>query len=83
MTEKDFKAGLSRFVDVLRDLADGYEKANPEWTAITYLQILRDALENLKRLVEDPEEKEITWELPGAELAYPIKANWEEAEPYY
>jgi hypothetical protein len=83
MTEKDFKAGLSRFMDVLRDLTDGYEKANPEWTTITYLQILRDALENLKRLVEDPEEKEITWELPGAELAYPIKANWEEAEPYY
>ncbi len=79
----EFKARLSRFVDLMRNLTDGYEKANPEWAAITYLQILRDAIENLKRLVEDPEEKEVTWENPGAELAYPIKANWKEAEPYY
>jgi len=79
----EFKARLSRFIDLMRNLTDGYEKANPEWTAITYLQILRDAIENLKRLVEDPEEKEVTWENPGAELAYPIKANWKEAEPYY
>jgi len=79
----EFKARCNRFFDIFGNLTDGYEKANPKWAAITYLQILRDALENLKRLVEDPEEKEITWELPGAELAYPIKANWEEAEPYY
>ena len=79
----EFKARLSRFIDLMRNLTDGYEKANPEWAAITYLQILRDAIENLKRLVEDPEEKEVTWENPGAELAYPIKANWKEAEPYY
>jgi len=79
----EFKTRFNRFFDIFGNLTDQYEKANPKWAAITYLQILRDALENLKRLVEDPEEKEITWELPGAELAYPIKANWEEAEPYY
>jgi hypothetical protein len=79
----EFKTRFNRFFDLFGNLADGYEKANPEWMPITYLQILRDALENLKRLIEDPEEKEITWENSGAELAYPIKANWEEAEPYY
>jgi len=83
MTEDDFKDRLNRFMDLFGSLTDQYEKANPEWIAITYLQIIGDALENLKRLMEDPEDKEITWELPGAELAYKIKANWEEAEPYY
>lgn len=79
----EFKTRFSRFFDLLGNLTDGYEKANPKWILITYLQILRDALENLKRLMDDPAETEITWELPGAELAYRIKANWDKAEPYY
>jgi hypothetical protein len=83
MDADEFKNKFNKLFELLGEVTFKYEKANPEWKNITYLQILRDALENLKRLVEDPEEKEVTWENSGAELAYPIKANWEEAEPYY
>ena len=78
-----FKEKFIWFMDVFGTLADGYERANPEWMLATYLEILGGAIENIKRLIEDPEEKEITWENPGAELAYGIKADWDNAEITY
>ena len=50
-----FKEKFIWFMDVFGTLTDGYERANPEWMLATYLEILGGAIENIKRLIEDPE----------------------------
>jgi len=86
MNEKEIKEISDRaleFMDTFGDFLDKYEKANPEWMKIALLQILYGAIENLKRLIEDSEEKRITWETPITELRYPVQADWEKVEPLY
>ena len=83
MNEEEIKARAERFMDTFGDFLDKYEKANTEWMRIGLLQILYGARENLKRVIEDPEEKEITWETPVTELRYPVQADWEKVEPLY
>jgi hypothetical protein len=83
MNEEEVKARAQRFMDTFGDFLDKYEEANPEWMRIGLLQILYGAIENLKRVIEDPEEKEITWEAPLTELRYDVQADWEKVEPLY
>lgn len=83
MNEEETKARAQRFMDTFGDFLDKYEEANPEWMRIGLLQILYGAIENLKRVIEDPAEKEITWESPLTELRYPVEADWEKVEPLY
>ena len=83
MEKEEAKARTQRFTDTFGDFLDKYEEANPEWMRIGLLQILYGAIENLKRVIEDPEEKEITWERPVTELRYPVQADWEKLEPLY
>lgn len=68
--------------DILGEFGDRYERDNPEWRRITLLQILRGAALNLKKTIENPEIKNITWENSLIELAYPVQANWDKLEPY-
>jgi hypothetical protein len=83
MNEEEVKARAQRFMDTFGDFLDKYEEANPEWMRIGLLQILYGAIENLKRVIEDPKEKEITWETPLTELRYDVQADWEKVEPLY
>jgi len=83
MNPDDFKDRFKKFRDAFGFFTDKYEEANPEWMKVALLQILYQAVENLKRAIEDPEEKEITWEAPFTELRYPAQADWEKVEPQY
>jgi len=83
MTQDEVKEKFNRFMETFGDFLDKYEKANPEWMRIALLQILYGAIENLKRVIEDPEEKEITWETPLTELCYDVQADWKKVEPLY
>src|SRR4030043_1130977 len=83
MTGDEFKAQASRFMDSFHSFLDKYEEANPEWMTIALLQIFYKAIAQLKSLIENPEEKNITWENPFTELQYPVLADWEKVEPHY
>jgi len=83
MTVDEFKAQAKRFMDSFGSFLDKYEEANPEWMTITLLQVMYKAIVHLKDLIENPEEKNITWENPFTELQYPVLANWEKVEPHY
>jgi len=83
MTQDEIKEGLNHFMDSFGNFLDKYEEANLEWIGITLLQIIYKAVEGLKGLIENPEEKEITWETPFVELRYPVLANWKKVEPCY
>ena len=83
MTIDEFKAQANRFMESFHSFLDKYEEANPEWMGITLLQIFYKAIAQLKGLIENPEEKNITWETPLTELQYPVLANWEKVEPHY
>lgn len=74
---------VKRFMDILGELTDGYEKANPEWIHITLAQILYKAVLSLRACLADMDEKEVTWENALVELKYPIEADWEKVEPVY
>lgn len=83
MTLDEFKAQVNCFVESLQGFLDKYKAANPEWMAITLLQVIYEAIAQLKGLIENPEEKEITWDFPFVTLRYPVLADWEKVEPYY
>jgi hypothetical protein len=83
MTREEFEAKSSRFMDSFRAFLEKYEEANPEWMTVTLLQIVYKAILQLKGLIENPEEKRITWENPFTELQYPVLADWKKVEPHY
>jgi len=83
MSTDETRDKLSKFMETLGGLLDKYEAANPEWARITLLQIFYQAIENLKRILEDPKEKAVTWDAPLTELRYPVEADWDKVEPVY
>jgi len=83
MTLDELKARANRFMESFHSFLDKYEEANPEWMKIALLQIMYKAIAQLKSLIENPEEKNITWENPFTELRYPALADWEKVEPLY
>jgi hypothetical protein len=82
-TINEFETRANHFTESLFSFLGEYEKANPDWFNTTFLKIFYNAVANLKRLLEDPEEKEITWDFPFVTLRYPVLADWEKVEPYY
>lgn len=45
------------------------------------LVVVHDALANLRRLLEDPNEQAITWRRPLVELRYPVEIDWGSSQP--
>jgi len=74
---KDTKKKLQGLLDAYEKTLDAYEKANPDFEEKTYLNTVYNSLVNLRLLVEDPNEKEITWDFPVVELQYPVNVDWE------
>lgn len=57
MNQDEFKDKFNRFMDSFSSFLDKYEEVNPEWMNVTFSQFFYGALENLKALLENPEEK--------------------------
>ena len=74
---------FKRFFAKFDYITDRYEEINPAWEQITFSQIIYKAVATLKSLIENPEEKNVTWENPITELRYPVLADWEKVEPQY
>ena len=48
----------------------------PGWETKTLIACLGNQLAKLKDLMEDPEEKEVSWEHPWVETQYPVLLKW-------
>lgn len=48
-------------------------KQDPDWWTKTIIACLGNQLAELKTLIEDPEEKEVSWENPWIETRYPVR----------
>jgi hypothetical protein len=58
-------------------------KSQPVWKTKTLIACLGSQLAKLKDLIEDPEEKEVSWEHPWVETEYPVmlsSGNWGRAD---
>jgi hypothetical protein len=77
---KDIKEQLQDILDGFGTLLEGYEEANPDFEAKTLMGVVYMALRNLRALVEDPKETEITWDYPLAELQYPVNVDWDKLQ---
>lgn len=69
---QEFKKRVELVHAVLGDMLDADERENPNFLAITYFRFLRAAVESLRHYIEGPEETEITWRNPAAELRYSV-----------
>jgi len=83
LDKKGFKFMFNKFVETLEKELNDYERKNPQWIEITFLQIIKGSIESLRSYIEDPGEEEINWESPFVELQYPVKMDWEDLSPYY
>lgn len=57
-----------------RDVAR-QRKQDPDWWTKTIIACLGNQLAELKTLIEDPEEKEVSWENPWIETRYPVRLH--------
>ena len=61
----------------LGEVADAYEKAEPDWLGHALLDQVRLGLDNLRRYIDDPDEDRISWDFPFVELTYPVEWDFE------
>ena len=59
-----------KLVDFNTKILSEYIEANPEVEQITLYRIIRDGIDNLKHYIENPKEKEISWDAPYIQLNY-------------
>lgn len=88
MTPEELETYLSRvedffgktLVDRLQKAVDSLLSEEKHFHARLLMALLRGGLESLKHYIEDPEEKEVSWENPWTELRYPVEWDWEEGD---
>lgn len=72
-TQEALRAACER----LGELADAYEKVEPDWLSRALLDHIRLGLDNLRRYIDDPAEDRISWDFPFVELTYPVEWDFE------
>jgi hypothetical protein len=81
MDKDGFEVELKELFEKFGEALNKYEGANPEWEIAAFGGLVYNAILSLKTHIEDPEEKEITWENPVVELQYPVEMDWENLQP--
>jgi hypothetical protein len=66
-----FERRVEVVTEVLDKALERYELQNPAWLALTLVDLIRGGLHSLRHLLEDPEEREVSWRAPWAELHFP------------
>lgn len=51
---------------------ENHKKENPEWWEVALLDELAAGLFNLRHYIEDPKEKDVSWDFPFVELRLPV-----------
>ena len=71
-----FEARLEVFTSTIKErLQKGSDYLTQEENVL--VDLIKGGLETLKHAIEDPEEKEVTWENPWVEARYPVEWDWE------
>jgi len=52
---------------------EGYLESNPELSTIKLVQLLSESILRLRKYIENPKEKDITWDNPYIELKYAVE----------
>lgn len=58
---------------VIPELIEQYVEGNPHLTKITLVRIIRTAITYLKHYIEDPNDKDISWDSPYLQLNYKVE----------
>jgi len=64
----------------LRAMAEEMDRRVPNWKRLALLSLVRDGLENLRNLVEDPKATGVSWQRPILELRFPQEWNFKAYE---
>lgn len=75
MDEQEFKAKFDKFDKIFNEFLNKYMETNPELARITASQLIQSAILSLKHYIENPEDKEVTWDNPCIELEYTVEAE--------
>jgi len=59
---------------------EGYLDSNPELSTIKLVQLLSESILHLKKYIENPKEKDITWDNPAIQLKYAVEYSDNELE---
>jgi len=59
---------------------EGYLDSNPEFLKIKFVKLISESILHLRKYIEDPKEKDITWDNPAIKLKYGVKYSDDEGE---
>jgi len=59
---------------------EGYLDSNPELSTIKLVQLLSESILHLRKYIENPKEKDITWDNPAIQLKYAVEYSDNEGE---
>jgi hypothetical protein len=78
--EEAFQKRLSGLLDLIDEAVEDTKAHEPHVHFLTALALVHEALHGLRRAIEDPDAKEITWAAPWVETQYPVEWDWERGE---
>lgn len=64
---------LKQLAQALDANLEAYKRENHYWFTSSLIRIIKEALTSLRHYIENPEDLEITWQNPKAELQFPIR----------
>lgn len=59
---------------------EGYLDSNPKFLKIKLIKLISESILHLRKYIEDPKEKDITWDNPAIKLKYGVKYSDDEGE---
>jgi hypothetical protein len=67
---------VEKYIPIFQNALDDYKKRHPHWRFEVLISLIKWGIRSLKQYVEDPRERNITWDDPFVELHYPVEWNW-------
>jgi hypothetical protein len=67
---------VEKYVPIFQNALKDYKKRHPHWRFEVLVSLIKWGIRSLKHYVEDPRERNITWDNPFVELHYPVGWNW-------
>ncbi len=62
------------------EMLEGYADSNPDFLKIKLAKLLSESLLHLRKYIEDPKEKDVTWDSPAIKLYYKVEYSDDEGE---
>ena len=71
------KARVNRAVEALKKALGHYEEEHPHWKIEVLVSLIRWSIRSLQHYIDNPRDREISWEQPFVELRYPVEWDWQ------